>query len=268
MIEKDKRWLNREQRWRRPGELFSPGRYAVDGIDERIAKPFVEQHHYSGSYPAGRFAVGLYGVFGRLCGVAVFSVPMNQHTIPKYAGLQPNAGCELGRFVCLPEVRYNGESWFLSRAFELLDREKPEIRAIVSYADPLERTQGAALVKPAHYGTIYQASNATFAGRSYARILTFAPDGSVVSNRAIQKLVNEERGWEYVQRQLLRWGAVSRAPGETLASWARRALATTPFTRRKHPGNLAYVFGLDRRVKNQIRSLHHGGLPYPKKEAA
>lgn len=52
------RWLQRRPRYRPPGEPFDPGRCEVALIDEGTAKPWVIEHHYSGSYPAARLRVG------------------------------------------------------------------------------------------------------------------------------------------------------------------------------------------------------------------
>lgn len=180
LIDLDKRWDARRERWVAPGRLFRSDDYAVDVIDSSTARAFVERTHYSGSFPADRLSVGLFGPGAELVGAAVFSVPMNQRVVPRWTGQAPNDGVELGRFVCADSVAYNGESWFLARAFKLL-RQVKQIRAVVSYADPLERhTAAGQLTKSAHWGTIYQASNAMHVGRSDARTLIVAPDGTVV----------------------------------------------------------------------------------------
>ncbi|HVE13832.1 MAG TPA: hypothetical protein VNI01_10595 [Elusimicrobiota bacterium] len=263
MIDKDKRWQDRRERWVAPGEVFDPAAFAVDALArDREAKAFVEAHHYSGSYPAARFRVGLFGPGARLVGVAVFSEPAQRAVVPRWTGLARDRGVELGRFVLLPEVAYNGETWFLARAFRLLREAKP-VDAVVSYADPTARFDAAGRrVKPEHWGTIYQASGARYVGRARKRSLVLAPDGSVVSERAISKIRNEERGWEYAARQLLRHGAPARAAGEDLAAWCARALLG--FRRLPHAGNLTYVFGLTKAGKAKLADLHGGGLPYPK----
>jgi hypothetical protein len=104
----DKRWRDRQERWRAPGELFRPEEYGVEamtGADERAARAFVLQHHYSGSMPATRLCVGLYRKTGvaaaHLAGVAVFSVPMQKAVVTRYSGFAPSLGVELGRFVLL-----------------------------------------------------------------------------------------------------------------------------------------------------------------------
>src|SRR5262249_12907724 len=106
------RWNHGRDRWRPAGEVFDPSRYGVETIDsDRVAREFIETHHYSGSYPAARLRVGLYELGTGLVGVAVFSVPMNARTIAKYFGLEQNAGVELGRFVLLDHVKANAETW-------------------------------------------------------------------------------------------------------------------------------------------------------------
>jgi hypothetical protein len=135
---------------------------------------------------------------------------MNQQVIPAHTGLAPAAGAELGRFVCLDSVLFNGESWFLPRAFALLAAEK-DVAGVVSYADPLERRTAAGVVyKRQHWGTIYQATNALFVGRSSPRRLLLAPSGQVVSERSLSKIRQEERGWRYASAQLMAAGAPPR----------------------------------------------------------
>lgn len=259
----DKRWARRRQAWVSPPDVFNPARYSVDVVDEKLAKAFVCENHYSGSYPAARLAVGLFGP-GGLVGIAVFSVSMNQNVIPAYTTLSPKNGAELGRFVCDPSVRFNGESWFLARAFPFALRERG-IQAVVSYADPLERPE---IEKPAHWGTIYQASNATYAGRSSSETLLIAPNGAVVSRRSLAKVRRQERGNEYAARQLVHLGAPPRGFGECPEAWVARIHTSPGFRRVRHPGNLAYVFGLTAKARRLIQNRHAGGLPYPRKEIA
>jgi hypothetical protein len=262
----DKRWDLGNERWVAPGAVFRSSDFSVDVIHRDVAREFITREHYSASYPADRLNVGLFGPNARLVGVAVFSVPMNQQVIPKWTGQAPADGAELGRFVCASSVAYNGESWFLARAFRML-RDEKQVRAVVSYADPLERHSAAGvLTKSAHWGTIYKASNALHVGRSDARTLLIAPSGHVVSGRALSKIRHEEQGWQYATAQLLAHGAPAREAHETLDAWVTRA--TRSFQRLRHPGNLCYVFGLDDIAKRQLRHMHAGGQPYPARRAA
>lgn len=267
-VSREKRWTEREQRWVAPGAVFDPRVCSVDVIlDDTPAERFVCGQHYSASYPAARFRVGLYGAGARLVGVAVFSEPMHGAVLRKWTGRTSADACELGRFVLLPEIGFNGESWFLARAFRLLAMEKG-IRRVVSFADPIAWTVGADVVKAEHWGTIYQASNALFVGRSSARTDLVGPDGRPFSARALSKIRKQERGAAYAERQLLAAGAPPRTCGEHPALWLRRVRQSPGFTRRRHPGNLAYVFGLDAAARADLTALHDGGLPYPRRRAA
>src|SRR4051812_25590464 len=110
LFEFEKRWSDRRETWVRPPELFSPGGFAVDVVAERLARRFVEREHYAGSFPAARLSVGLWGPGPSLVGVAVFSVPMSSNVLPRWTGFDHCHAVELGRFVCAPSVKYNGES--------------------------------------------------------------------------------------------------------------------------------------------------------------
>jgi len=255
----NKRWRDRSQRWRSPGDVFDPRRFAVDGID-RDAEPkrFVEQHHYAGSYPAAVFRVGLFGPGCQLAGVAVFSNPPQPRALPRWTGAPIGAAAELGRFVLLDDVGYNAETWFLARAFRLL-REHTAVRRVLSYADPLERPE---IAKPAHWGTVYQASNAIYAGLSESRWQHVAPTGEVASRRMLNKIRQGHQGWRYGVKWLRERGAPAPAATEPLGAWVDRVIAG--WRRVYHPGNLAYVFGLDDRAREALRQLHRGGRAYEK----
>jgi hypothetical protein len=84
----------------------------------------------------------------------------------------------------------------------------------------------------------------------------------------LSKLTSMERGWEYAQRQLLAVGAPERSFGEHPKDWLDRVRSAPGFSRVRHPGNLAYVFGLDDVARQSLRSLHRGGQPYPKRRTA
>lgn len=263
---KVQRWNRTREAWRPAGELIDPTAYFVEPLDERRAKTFVETNHYSRSYPAARFRVGLFErrpfFEAELVGVAVFSVPMQKQVVPRWLGVEPNAGVERGRFVLLDRVPGNGETWFLARAFEQLRAARPELRGVVSYSDPVPRRVGDLTLTPGHVGTIYQAFNGRYLGRSSARRLLVARDGTVISGRSLSKVRNDERGRDYAEQRLVELGAEQRRPHESGRDWVARVLAGGAFTGVSHPGNHVYVWGLDRRL--QLAA----GLAYPKLRAA
>jgi hypothetical protein len=267
---RSQRWRERRAIYRPDGEVFDPKQFGVELVREREARPFVERHHYSGSYPAARLAAGLMrsreGWFApELVGVAVFSVPAQPQAIRAHLGVEPAQGVELGRFVLLDEIPSNAETWFLARARRLLHAELPAVRGILSYSDPLERRTAAGLVvKPGHVGQIYRDSGAAYLGRSSSRTLLLTPDGRALSGRTLSKIRLGERGCGAAIDALVRLGLPPAAVGEDGAAWLARALtlgeAQGLLRRLPHPGNHVYRFA--------VHGPTPSALPYPKKEHA
>lgn len=264
MITDCQRWRERRASYRPAGETIRTSEYDVAPIAaDAIAKAFVQAHHYSGTYPAARFRVGLYHR-GELAGVAVFSHPCSDHVLTRvFPHVPARSSVELGRFVLLDEVPANGETWFLARALEHV--RAAGVVGVVSFSDPITRTAlDGQVVHPGHVGTIYQASNARFLGRGAAGVIRVLPDATVMSARAIAKIRNDERGWASSAARLEEHGA-GAAPLELEARrvWLHDALERC--TRRlRHPGNFRYAFALDRHAQ---RALAPAVGPYPKHAA-
>lgn len=220
------------------------------------------KHHYSGSYPAARVRVGLYRGASRawtsepraeLVGVAVFSVPANPRALDPAPG-DNNSRAELGRFVLLDDVPANGESWFLARCFELLRRDG--YTGVVSFSDPEPRTSAdGAQVFPGHLGTIYQATNAVYLGRSKAERRRLLPDGTVVHGRALAKIRKRDKGWRYAAGLLVAHGAAELSESEDATAWLQQWIPR--LTRRM---NLKYAWALERRGRRHLPD----SKPYPK----
>lgn len=240
--------------------------YEVGPLDEATARRFVVAAHYSRSFPAARLCYGLWERGGFLVGAAVLSVPARAEVLTNVlAGLDPyRESLELGRFCLVDAVPANGESFFLARAFRLA--ADAGIRGVVSFADPVARRDAAGrVVFPGHVGWIYQAAGAVFTGRGTARTLALLPDGTVLNERAAQKLRSEERGREYVERRLREQGAPARRSGEDGAAYLRRALAAVGARQLRHGGPFRYAFrvGRTRRERAAVR-IALPGRPFPK----
>jgi hypothetical protein len=261
------------QRWEQgqtceaPCELVRPEQLAVERLDERAARAFIVHHHYSKSFPAARLCVGLFRKQGlllfELVGVAVLSHPCNEATLPAYLpGIHSVYGIELGRFVLLQKEPRNSESWFIARVFGQLRQALPDVRAVLSFSDPMPRSRlDGTVFMPGHVGTIYQATNGRYLGRSSARTILLAPDGRVLHNRSLSKLLRGERGADGVAQQLLDMGCRPKRPGESAQSWLGRIRAAGELRSRRHMGNHAYAWSLDRRDY----ALPQAFGPYPKK---
>lgn len=251
------RWRSRRDSYRPAGEPIQTWRYEVAAIpDDTTAKTFVLANHYAHSFPAARFRFGIYRA-GQLQGVAVFSVPMNNAAITNALPCSADEGVELGRLVLLDEVPSNGETWFIARCFERLKAEG--LAGVISFSDPVPRPDATGrIIFPGHIGIVYQASNAVFLGRSKARALRLLPDGTLLSDRAITKLRNGHKGWEYVRDLLILHGA-DRPADEDLKAWTAHWL--TQLTRRlPHNGCYKYAWGLNRTMRRHLPV----SKPYPK----
>ncbi len=255
----NQRWNKRRESYRPAGEVIDTSRYGVEVIDEDLAKRFVCENHYSGSYPAAKFRVGLFRGL-RIVGVAVFSQSSNDAQVAAYSNAHD--GADLGRFVLLDDVPGNGETWFLGRAFRLLRMKRPDLGAIVSYSDPVPRTTiDGHIVKPGHIGQIYKAFNGRYVGRARAEPLILDEHGRAISRRSLSKLKNGEKGEAYVYERLLAAGAPRRRRFESGAEYVRRALDEGPFRRIPHPGNHVYCWALRKGVT--LKKKPH---PFPEAE--
>jgi hypothetical protein len=251
----NQRWRGGRDSYKPPEQPILTRQYDVAEITgDRLPRAFIEEHHYSGSYPAARFRYGLYHR-GALVGVAVYSHPANDLVLTSVFPGNPLDSVELGRFVLLDSVPGNGETWFLARTFDRLRRNG--IRGVVSFSDPMpRRAADGRLVFAGHLGTIYQAHNAAYLGRSRPNTLRLLPDGSLLSNRALQKLRSRERGWRYATGLLVKAGATPPHENESLTEWMNLWLPRLSRTFR-HRGNHKYAWTLA--GKTQIV-----GLTYPK----
>jgi hypothetical protein len=127
-------------------------------------------------------------------GVADFSHPCHDRLLTSVFPLSPSESVELGRFVLLDHEPANGESWFLARTFECLRRKG--LAGVVSFSDPVPRTASdGTIVHRGHTGICYQAPASTYLGRTEDRTVRLLPGGTVVNDRAIQKIRAGEQGW-------------------------------------------------------------------------
>src|SRR5437899_12593925 len=96
----------------------------------------------------------------------------------------------------------------LSRFFSLVVLQRFGLEGVIAFSDPVpRRTTDGVLVKPGHCGIAYQATGGLYLGRGTPRTLRVLPDGTVLNDRAIQKVRSQETGWRYAARCLEGFGA-------------------------------------------------------------
>ena len=262
----NQRWLLRRGSFVHDNEIIDPKEYEVVALYRHAeARAFVEQHHYSGSCPSViRCFALLHGrVFQRLVGVALFSRPVADSVLTTWFPGSANESLELGRFVLLDSVLSNAETWFLSRCFRMLRRD---LRGVVSFSDPHpRRTAAGELVFVGHFGRIYQASNAIYAGLATPRTVHLFDDATIFNERAQSKVRKGPgyKGFDYASALLTARGAVPLCEGESPATWLQ-AWRSRLTRAARHTGNHRYLFPFHRQDRERLRSL----APYPKQIGA
>ncbi len=234
----NQRWKNRRSLYRIPDEVIQTKEYEIATMaTEREVRELIATHHYLRTLPPSRFRFALYRR-QTLVGAAVFTYPTNDRTISNVFGCEAIEGAELGRLILLDEVPGNGESWFVAECLRRLKREG--LAGVVSFSDPVPRAASdGTLVTPGHIGTVYQALNAIYLGRSSARTLRLLPDGSVLSDRTLQKLRTGEPGTKAIRENLAVAGIeLNRERLNEIVSTKTRPL--------KHPGNHRYAWAFTR----------------------
>lgn len=261
------RWKLGRNYWRVDrDEGFRKEHYTIDEVRDSVAKRFVVEHHYSGSYPIAMERIGLYRGT-TLVGVCIFSIPINNSIVQRYTGLSAAEGTELGRFVLLDEVPYNAESYFLAGAFKALKKLRSNVSAVVAYSDPMPRaTSAGEIILPGHIGIAYQASNALYLGRASSKSLHLTPSGVALSTRAISKVRLQEHGAQSAEKRLVLLGAPPRKYGQDPADWINGVLAADVFRKVKHPGNHIYAWALGKQIKKlELLKSFSPAKEFPKK---
>lgn len=253
---------SRSQRWRQRRSSFVDDEtlidardYAVDVLPHDQARVFVADHHYLKRYPAAQLAVGLFGPSAarrsELVGVIVFGVPASAGVITRHTGFaDPARGCVLQRLLCLPSVPGNGESFFTSRAFRLLRREKPAIEAVVSFSDP----------QFGHCGTVYASLSGAYRGRTRARSV-LRISGETISDRTLSKIRNLERGHAGAIDQLVKLGAPKPRTGEHPGDWLDACRRDGTLTAHRQSALFTYCFELTRDARRTGKALPRMAYP-------
>ena len=139
---------------------------SIRQIDKPTAKKMVVKYHYSKLWTKCSVALGLFIDTGKqhsffdeqeekMIGVIVYGDPIGRLTGQSISDeIKRTEVLELTRLFIHDGYGSNIESWFISQSFNWLRKNKSEIKALISYASPVE----------GHSGTIYQATNWIYQG--------------------------------------------------------------------------------------------------------
>ena len=229
---------------------------SIRQIDKPTAKKMVVKYHYSKLWTKCSVALGLFIDTGKehsffdeaeekMVGVIVYGDPIGRLTGQSISDeIKRTEVLELTRLFIYDGYGSNIESWFISQSFNWLQKNKPEIKALISYASPVE----------GHSGTIYQATNWIYQGNN---------------NRW-------NDGWifKFDEEARLPWTLSDRwIHGRTIFPYYKTndphkiaEQVDKPFWIRKELQKHRYVYILAKKKdkKKILRTLKHETLPYPK----
>lgn len=156
-------------------------------IETKDASNFVRKYHYRKIMP--KLNKVCYGGFfnDKLVGVVTFGFgtqPMA--TIKKiFPTMETKDYFEVGRLCLLDELPKNSESNFLSRVFQMIKLDFPQIKIIYSWSDGI-------MGKP---GFVYQATNFMYAGKITTDIY-ITKEGYMIHPRSAKKLLEANAFFE------------------------------------------------------------------------
>lgn len=170
--------------------VFDASRCDVRPVSHQTAALVVAEAHYIGKLGSTSVALGMY-IDDVLAGVLTYG------TIPG-----PNAAAicgpdhrlsvmELTRLALYDWAPRNSESWFIGHTFRWMQHNRPDVHVLISYA---EEAVG-------HVGTIYQATNWTYTGKSSGDVVWLCNDG--------RKMHPRTTGWDKSKLPAGKWSPSS-----------------------------------------------------------
>lgn len=169
--------------------------YEIKRIDCNTAKKYIQENHYShGSHNRPSPCYALFDGEDMI-GCMMFATPCSERVRASVFGEDyKDSVTELHRLHILDCTPKNTESWFISRCLKMLKKDKPQIKAVLSFSDT---TQG-------HDGTIYKATNAYRIGATASALFYIDQEGRLRHPRQnginITKKMAEARGWTPCKR--------------------------------------------------------------------
>ena len=152
-------------------------------VTPREARDFVSEHHYTQTCSSGVARFG-WEREGRLVGATVYDTGNHAMRCGVFGASHYGTVLHHHRLALAPEAPKMTASEFMAAAMRELRTQRPETRAIVTYAD---LCQG-------HDGTIYRATNALFTGIVARGNLKFVtPDGEIRPTQSLPGTWPERR---------------------------------------------------------------------------
>lgn len=206
----------------------------IKQIENKIAKEYMEQNHYTKSCALG---IVSYGWFegDEMVGAIVFSQPAGKFTASGiWNGGNMKNTLEFIRMFLLDEASVK-ESEFISKAISQLRQDMPQVKVLVTYADQ----------QAGHIGYIYQATNWMYIGTAANERKIFI-DGERVHRRSLNS--------KYGTSSIPKLQEILKAEGKTIQVSDER------YSKHKY----IYIIPRGAERKRVMKALKVSKLPYPK----
>ena len=225
-------------------------RVSLRPIDKRIARDMIEKNHYSGRLSSCRYPLGVFyeedsqhqffDKNEKLIGVACYGFPVGRRVVGsifKEEIIENRNILELTRLFIHDGYGKNIESLVISLSFKWMKQHAPNIKVLISYADP----------EQSHDGAIYQATNWIYQGCGDFQL---APTYSL--------RVNEEDDWMHSRSVYSKYG--SAAPENLKKAIGR------DFWLKKEASKHRYIYFLGNKKENRHfkKMMKHPIMDYPK----
>jgi hypothetical protein len=225
-------------------------------INQHIAKDIIVRNHYSHKWSLCSVALGVFYKNGvdkdsffdnddeKLIGCIIYGNPVGRSAAASISEtLKIDEVYELVRLwiADIPNGK-NMESYCISQSFHWLRKNKPKIKALLSYADN----------EAGHTGIIYQSTNWLYQGNSQ---LALMPNYSL-------SLTGPEEGYQWIHSRTVseRWGSHN-------VEHLKKTIGKT-FWLKKESSKHRYIYVLSKGKERQkiLDNLKHKTFPYPKED--
>lgn len=136
--------------------------------------------HYAKCVPAVQFAYNVYNSKNEWCGVICFGQGASNN-ISKLFGMIQGEVLELVRVALNGKQEYTSQA--VAMALKQLHKDNPLVKIVVSYSDHRQN----------HIGTIYQATNWIYLGKSITKDTQYFYKGKWTHQRSINNLKDRDR---------------------------------------------------------------------------
>ena len=233
-------------------EYVDTSKVSLRLVSKPIARKFIEKNHYSGRLSSCRYPIGIFyqsdnehKFFNekeeKLIGCIAYGYPIGRRVLGSIfkndLELTTKNILELTRLVIYDDYGKNIESFVISQSFKWLKKNAPDIKVLISYADPEQN----------HTGKIYQATNWLYQGCGDIQMaptfsLKISEDGDWIHSRTVYSVYGSSNV-EHLKKQI----------GHSF--WLKKEAE-------KH----RYLYFLGNKKENKLfmNTLKHPLLPYPK----